>query len=269
MKLNNIYYVKNYKPYSPGIRFKTRAVFKFLNNVNKFRYLKDIPYFSNGRKEGNRLIYSKGKSPLYRKKIFLYKTSNDVRGSAIVHKVLLYGKNKYISLCSFSNGLFFYHPFVKGMSFNNIFIYNKSIFYDPFKKSINKLSPGSFLSFFDIPDHRYVSNVKYNNSNFLNSSGTYGFIKNKVIDNNLLKYFFDIQYSKKINSYSLFNGFCIIGKNANSKQKYVVHGKASYFLFKGFKPVVRGVAKNPVDHPHGGRTNGGRPSVSPWGRKAK
>jgi len=32
---------------------------------------------------------------------------------------------------------------------------------------------------------------------------------------------------------------------------------------------VRGVAMNPVDHPHGGRTNGGRPSVSPWGKLTK
>jgi len=36
----------------------------------------------------------------------------------------------------------------------------------------------------------------------------------------------------------------------------------------GFRPSVRGVAMNPVDHPHGGgqgKTSGGRPSSSPWG----
>ena len=35
----------------------------------------------------------------------------------------------------------------------------------------------------------------------------------------------------------------------------------------GYCPIVRGVAKNPIDHPHGGgegKTSGGRPSVSPW-----
>lgn len=44
-----------------------------------------------------------------------------------------------------------------------------------------------------------------------------------------------------------------------------VLGKAGTKRLLGFRSCVRGVAKNPVDHPHGGRTKGGRPSVSPWG----
>lgn len=35
------------------------------------------------------------------------------------------------------------------------------------------------------------------------------------------------------------------------------------------RPSVRGIAMNPVDHPHGGRTNGGMPSVTPWGLPTK
>jgi ribosomal protein L2 len=48
--------------------------------------------------------------------------------------------------------------------------------------------------------------------------------------------------------------------------------KAGQRRWLGFRPVVRGVAMNPIDHPHGGgegRTKGGRPSVSPWGKPAK
>mgnify|MGYP002783827298 CR=1 FL=1 len=41
--------------------------------------------------------------------------------------------------------------------------------------------------------------------------------------------------------------------------------KASTSKKLGFRSCVRGIAMNPVDHPHGGRTNGGRPSVSPTG----
>merc|ERR1712100_521160 len=44
--------------------------------------------------------------------------------------------------------------------------------------------------------------------------------------------------------------------------------KAGRSRWLGRKPLVRGVAKNPVDHPHGGgegETSGGRPSVTPWG----
>jgi ribosomal protein L2 len=48
--------------------------------------------------------------------------------------------------------------------------------------------------------------------------------------------------------------------------------KAGHSRWLGWRPVVRGVAMNPVDHPHGGgegRTKGGRPSVSPWGKPTK
>jgi len=44
--------------------------------------------------------------------------------------------------------------------------------------------------------------------------------------------------------------------------------KAGQSRWGGVRPVVRGVAMNPIDHPHGGgegKTSGGRPSVSPWG----
>lgn len=41
--------------------------------------------------------------------------------------------------------------------------------------------------------------------------------------------------------------------------------KASTSKKLGYRSSVRGIAMNPIDHPHGGRTNGGRPSVSPSG----
>ena len=46
-------------------------------------------------------------------------------------------------------------------------------------------------------------------------------------------------------------------------------GKAGRNRWKGIRPHVRGVAMNPVDHPHGGgegRTSGGRHPVTPWGK---
>ena len=44
-------------------------------------------------------------------------------------------------------------------------------------------------------------------------------------------------------------------------------GKAGKTRWKGRRPKVRGEVMNPVDHPHGGRTRGGRNVVSPWGKK--
>jgi large subunit ribosomal protein L2 len=45
--------------------------------------------------------------------------------------------------------------------------------------------------------------------------------------------------------------------------------KSGFWRQKGFKPKVRGVAKNPVDHPHGGRTKAIRYPRTPWGKTTK
>ena len=63
-----------------------------------------------------------------------------------------------------------------------------------------------------------------------------------------------------------------IGSISNSDHQNVKIGKAGRNRWKGKRPSVRGVAKNPVDHPHGGgegKTSGGRSPVSPWGQSAK
>ena len=55
----------------------------------------------------------------------------------------------------------------------------------------------------------------------------------------------------------------------NSNQNF---GKAGRMRHKGVRPTVRGVAMNPIDHPHGGgegRTSGGRHPVTPWGKGTK
>jgi large subunit ribosomal protein L2 len=63
-----------------------------------------------------------------------------------------------------------------------------------------------------------------------------------------------------------------IGEVSNSEHSLRVLGKAGAARWRGIRPTVRGVAMNPVDHPHGGgegRTSGGRHPVSPWGVPTK
>ncbi|GAB3754409.1 50S ribosomal protein L2 [Microlunatus parietis] len=60
-----------------------------------------------------------------------------------------------------------------------------------------------------------------------------------------------------------------VGEVGNAEQSNINWGKAGRARWKGKRPVVRGVAMNPVDHPHGGgegKTSGGRHPVSPWGK---
>ncbi len=63
-----------------------------------------------------------------------------------------------------------------------------------------------------------------------------------------------------------------IGQVGNAEHENISVGKAGRSRWLGIRPNVRGVAMNPVDHPHGGgegRTSGGRHPVSPWGQPTK
>ncbi|NOX30633.1 MAG: 50S ribosomal protein L2 [Actinobacteria bacterium] len=63
-----------------------------------------------------------------------------------------------------------------------------------------------------------------------------------------------------------------IGEVGNAEADLIKIGKAGRNRWKGVRPQTRGVAMNPVDHPHGGgegKTSGGRHPVSPWGQPEK
>jgi len=72
----------------------------------------------------------------------------------------------------------------------------------------------------------------------------------------------------------LVNGTCMatVGAVSNPDHSNTQIGKAGRSRWLGKRPVVRGVAMNPIDHPHGGgegRTSGGRHPVTPWGKGTK
>lgn len=63
-----------------------------------------------------------------------------------------------------------------------------------------------------------------------------------------------------------------VGAVSNQDHQNVNYGKAGRMRWLGRRPVVRGVAMNPIDHPHGGgegKTSGGRHPVTPWGKPTK
>jgi large subunit ribosomal protein L2 len=63
-----------------------------------------------------------------------------------------------------------------------------------------------------------------------------------------------------------------VGQVGNVEHENVSYGKAGRSRWKGIRPHVRGVAMNPVDHPHGGgegKTSGGRNPVTPWGQPTR
>lgn len=103
-------------------------------------------------------------------------------------------------------------------------------------------------------------------SKFARAPGCFGVLINKTNTSATIKLKSGKKYKTSIET------MATIGIISNSDQKYKKKTKAGQTRWQGRRPTVRGVAMNPVDHPHGGgegKTSGGRPSVTPWGQPKK
>jgi len=154
---------------------------------------------------------------------------------------------------------------------NNYFIYRLANEY---------LKKGDFLSFYDesnfeenilegqfaklsiIPTGNYIFNIENKpctKGKFIRAAGTKAKLIRKYIKYGLIKLG---SGEKKL---LLLSCYATIGKPSNSVYLFKKDYKAGNSRIKNKRPKVRGVAKNPVDHPHGGgegKTSGGRHSVS-------
>jgi len=132
----------------------------------------------------------------------------------------------------------------------------------PFKK-------GNSLMLRNIPEGMLIHNIELKpgkGAQMARSAGSYARIMAK--ENNLV--------SLKLPSgeIRMVADTCLatLGSVGNKTHENIKIGKAGRSRWLGKRPKVRGVAMNPVDHPHGGgegRTSGGRHPVSPWGTPAK
>ena len=125
-----------------------------------------------------------------------------------------------------------------------------------------------FLKDFNIGNFIYNIELKPNKGGQIaRSAGTCGQILQKTNDNYVL-------VKMPSGEHRLIPANCkaSLGTVSNEEHKNRIIKKAGKSRWLNIRPTVRGVAMNPVDHPHGGgegKTSGGRPSVTPWGRYTK
>jgi large subunit ribosomal protein L2 len=123
---------------------------------------------------------------------------------------------------------------------------------------------GCFSKINLLPKYCIFSNIVLTHKKkpiYSTSAGTYLNIFKKLEDTNI----YIIKLPTGEHKYISGDSVVLIGRNSNFFNKYTYIGKAGININKGFKPNVRGVAMNPVDHPHGGRTKTNQPEMSPWG----
>jgi len=170
-------------------------------------------------------------------------------------------RNVFIGLVCYSNGILSYILLTEGLSlYSNIENLNAFVSY-------TSLQIGSSIPLKHLPIGSIVNNIElypFLGSQFIRSAGTFAQIIKRVSD----KY---IQIKLKSGEHRLILSDCrvIFGINSNLDFHLLKLYKAGQSRWLGLRPIVRGRAMNPVDHPHGGRTNGGIFPRTPSGRLTK
>jgi large subunit ribosomal protein L2 len=127
--------------------------------------------------------------------------------------------------------------------------------------NINIFNLGNKIFLYELKINMLFINIIVNNVkiNIANASGTFCKLLYHKIEKNLT-------YVKIPSGLKIFfksNSLVTLGRNSNVFSNKILIGKAGLNRLKGIRPTVRGVAMNPVDHPHGGRTKTNKPEVTP------
>ena len=163
----------------------------------------------------------------------------------------------YILSVLYSNGYFSYMLAVEGLKIGDYIINKRSDFTNYNQSALGLSCP---LKYVRVGEK--ISNIEWYpgiGGRVSRSAGTFSKIIKKYNDIAVIK----------LNSgeFRLFllNCMCTIGRVSNIKHNEAIIKNAGSNRLLGWRPVVRGRAMNPVDHPHGGRTNGGITPRTPWG----
>jgi large subunit ribosomal protein L2 len=100
---------------------------------------------------------------------------------------------------------------------------------------------------------------------YARSAGTFCRLLSVNLDKDVIKFSLPSGEVKIVSQYCMVT----LGRSSNTQHFKEFFVKAGYYRNLGFKPKVRGVAMNPIDHPHGGRTKTNSPELTPWGKVAK
>ncbi|MDC0074203.1 50S ribosomal protein L2 [Alphaproteobacteria bacterium] len=132
-----------------------------------------------------------------------------------------------------------------------------------------QIKPGNALPMSSIPVGTIIHNIEMKpgkGGQIARSAGTYAQLVGKDAGYALLR------LSSGEQRMVLLECMATVGAVSNPDQQNIKLGSAGRKRWLGKRPSVRGVAMNPIDHPHGGgegRTSGGRHPVSPWGKPTK
>ena len=249
--------IRKYNPTSPGRRFQTVAVFDEITTNRPFKPLTESLHKSGGRNNHGELT-SWWRGGGHKRNYRVIDFKRDKRDIPATVSTVEYDPNRSarIALLTYADGekRYILHPI--GLAVGTTIIAGDNV----------DILPGNSLPLKNIPLGTLVHNVELRPGRggqvargagagvqVVAKEGEYASVKMPSGE------------TRKIN----VECYATIGQVGNLDHENVSIGKAGRSRWLGIRPHVRGVAMNPVDHPLGGgegKSSGGRPPTSPWGK---
>jgi large subunit ribosomal protein L2 len=252
--------IKTFKPTSPGRRFMTAGTFEEITKDKPERSLLEPLRRSGGRTTTGRMTSRRvggGHKRAYR----LIDFKRDKLGVPAKVAAIEYDPNRScrIALLHYLDGEKRYIIAPEQLKVGDRVVSDQQA----------DIQPGNSMPLSSIPDGTFVHNIEMKigkGGQIARSAGNYAQVMGKEGDYVLLKL--------PSGELRRFRRECraTIGQVGNSEHSNIAVGKAGRSRWMGIRPRVRGVAKNPVDHPMGGgegRSSGGRHPCTPWGKPTK
>jgi len=248
------------------MNFSIKIKSKYLTKINKYNLYKYL--FQKKTKTGGRNIHGRitnfNQGGGHKKKYRFISFKRTPEPIQLISTQYDPNRSSLIGLCkNINNNTFSYILLPENLKIDSILIYSNE-----FRNCII----GNYSQIKNIPLALPIYNLELKpnlGGQLIRAAGTYGQIIKKITS--IPNY---IEIKLPSGQFKFIHKECIatIGQVSNISHKYKKLKKAGQNRWKGIKPIVRGVAMNPVDHPHGGgqgKTSGGRPSVTPWGKLTK
>lgn len=249
--------IKKYKPTSPGQRFRTTADYTEISKTKPMKSLTVTLKKHGGRNNTGRVtVWHRGGGNKRQYRIIDFK--RDKFDIPAVVKTIEYDPNRSarIALVCYADGEYRYIIAPVGLKVG-----------DKIESGPNaEVKVGNALMLKDIPLGANIHNIELNpgqgaklvrsagsSAQLVAKEGSYAQVKMPSGEVRLIR----------------LQCMATIGQVSNPEHENISYGKAGVTRYKGRRPHVRGVAMNPIDHPLGGgegRSSGGRPPCSPWGK---
>jgi large subunit ribosomal protein L2 len=249
--------LKKYKPITPSQRQLVNIDRSELWGGKPFKGLTEGKKKTGGRNNHGRITaWNRGGGHKQRYRLIDFKRRKVDMEANVLRIEYDPNRSCFIALIKYSDGEHSYIIAPQRLKISDIIISGDKV----------DIKPGNALPIKNIPIGTIVHNVELKigkGGQLARSAGTYVQIVGRDGSNAIVKLSSGEQ--------RLINGNCYatIGSVSNPDHQNRKYGKAGRSHWLGWRPSVRGIAMNPVDHPHGGRTNGGRHPCTPWGVPTK